>query len=429
MAKLSRTWEEMWERVEDLEPGGQGFTYKVRRKGGDDQRLYVLKRLRRQEDPKLRRRMNVEVASLQQIDHPNVAKVIESNAGRWEASEDLYLVMEYVPGPHLAAAVEERGSVDAAQAVATVLKLLDALRPCHRAGVVHRDIKPENIVLRDGNWGDPVLLDFNSSLDEGDLTELSESMGNRFLRLPDLEADSAWKRDPRIDITQCVGILFFLFTGHEPRLPVDADGRPPHKRLHAQERLSTLDGTTRAQLERVFQVGLSHNIEERWTSITVLVAELNAALATKADGPVDFHREVGALVARFSEGPIEVRKKAVADLLELFGSQASDLQRQLEKSLAPSFQQVSSGWGHNDDTASAGLHFRGKLSPRVEFDVRMELSIDGREAVLFGRLKPDADRVELLRFGVFDSDARKRLRPAMDRYAIDALRVHLTPTS
>jgi len=304
----------------------------------------------------------------------------------------------------------------------------------HKAGVVHRDIKPENVVLRDGRWDDPVLLDFglsfNAAIEDGaGLTEMSESMGNRFLRLPELEAGSAWKRDPRIDLTQCVGILFFLFTGEEPRLPIDAEGKQPHRRAHAQERLSTLDSTARVQIERILKVGLSHNIEERWTSIPVLVAELNAALATKTGSPVDFHQEVSALVARFSDAPIEVRKKAVADLLELFGKRAGDLQNQLAKSLEPALQQVSSGWGHTDETASTGLHFRGKLSPRVEFDVRLELLIEGKEAVLVGRLNPDADRVELLRFGVLDLDARARLQPAMERYALDALRVHLTPPS
>lgn len=38
--------------------------------------------------------------------------------------------------------------------------LLAGVAEIHDLGGLHRDIKPENVALRDGEWGQPVLLDF-----------------------------------------------------------------------------------------------------------------------------------------------------------------------------------------------------------------------------------------------------------------------------
>src|SRR5262245_25009290 len=57
-----------------------------------------------------------------------------------------YLVMQYIVGTDLAAALSLRGGgFPAADVLAWVRPLLDALTYLHARGIVHRDIKPSNL--------------------------------------------------------------------------------------------------------------------------------------------------------------------------------------------------------------------------------------------------------------------------------------------
>lgn len=54
--------------------------------------------------------------------------------------------MEFVDGANLRQTMRA-GRLTAAQALAIVPKLCDALQFAHDEGIMHRDIKPENILL------------------------------------------------------------------------------------------------------------------------------------------------------------------------------------------------------------------------------------------------------------------------------------------
>ncbi len=60
-----------------------------------------------------------------------------------------YLVMEYIAGESLAAAIARRGPLSPAEVVALVGQAARALGEAHAHGVVHRDVKPDNILLVD----------------------------------------------------------------------------------------------------------------------------------------------------------------------------------------------------------------------------------------------------------------------------------------
>jgi serine/threonine protein kinase len=98
----TEVWKSKWRKLEHIGSGGQGRTYKVSRIDlPDDHTVYVLKELVRQNDVERRARMFQEVEHLRKLNHPRIAKLIESNAHRYTEDEELYLVMEYIPGPHL----------------------------------------------------------------------------------------------------------------------------------------------------------------------------------------------------------------------------------------------------------------------------------------------------------------------------------------
>lgn len=59
----------------------------------------------------------------------------------------LYLVMDLLEGEPFSSYLRDQGPLDAVEARAWLLELLDAVAAAHDAGVVHRDLKPSNLFL------------------------------------------------------------------------------------------------------------------------------------------------------------------------------------------------------------------------------------------------------------------------------------------
>ncbi|AUY53101.1 hypothetical protein C2142_34015 [Streptomyces sp. CB01881] len=64
------------------------------------------------------------------------------------------IVMEYVSGLSLAAAIARDGALPAARVAEIGVAMVKALQQAHAAGIVHRDLKPDNVLL----MGDRVIL-------------------------------------------------------------------------------------------------------------------------------------------------------------------------------------------------------------------------------------------------------------------------------
>ena len=77
-----------------------------------------------------------------------------------EACGTAYMVMEYVKGRSLAAALRSDGSWTEARVLALLDALTAGLAEVHEAGLVHRDVKPANVMLREDD--SPVLIDFGA---------------------------------------------------------------------------------------------------------------------------------------------------------------------------------------------------------------------------------------------------------------------------
>src|SRR5512134_3806341 len=93
-------------------------------------------------------RFHREAEVIETLRHPNIVQMYDYAI----IDEAPYLVMEYIPGPSLAAYLKklhESGQRLPIGAVAHVLEAIaSALDYAHWMGLVHRDIKPANILLR-----------------------------------------------------------------------------------------------------------------------------------------------------------------------------------------------------------------------------------------------------------------------------------------
>jgi serine/threonine-protein kinase len=299
MAKVIKPWEQKWVEVTGVldAGGGQGKTRAVRRASAPDSQICVLKVLNRQDDPERRRRMYREVAALRTLAHPGIPTLVDSNADQFnDLNVGLYLVTDYVPGPTISQYLQQK-EVELAAALSITSRLVDIVQYCHERDTVHRDIKPDNIILRADH--SPVLLDFglsfNQSEEQETITFASQQLGNRFLHLPELLHESANRRDPRSDITQCCGVLFYLLTGFAPIVLSDQDGRKPHERAAASGIFPRIQEPQRTLLVQFFDTGFENDIGLRFQSSKALGTALQLIIEGKMDNRSDLERRLAEI--------------------------------------------------------------------------------------------------------------------------------------
>jgi eukaryotic-like serine/threonine-protein kinase len=143
-----------WRVLRELGSGGMGTVLLAERAEGDFEQRVAIKLIRGFPGAEERRRLRHERRVLAQLDHPNIARLLD---GGETADGQPYVVMEYVDGlgllEYLAA-----NPLDLRQRLALFDRIADAVQHAHERLVIHRDLKPNNVMVRAD--GDPRLLDF-----------------------------------------------------------------------------------------------------------------------------------------------------------------------------------------------------------------------------------------------------------------------------
>ncbi|MEZ4585256.1 MAG: serine/threonine-protein kinase [Gemmatimonadales bacterium] len=144
-----------YEVIRELGVGGMGAVYLAER--ADEQyKSRVAIKLARDvaARPEVMQRLRAERQILANLDHPNIAKLLDG--GATERGQP-YVVMEYVEGiPIDRYADQERLGVS--DRIRLLIDVAAAVEHANRNLVVHRDLKPSNILVTAG--GVPKLLDF-----------------------------------------------------------------------------------------------------------------------------------------------------------------------------------------------------------------------------------------------------------------------------
>lgn len=202
-------------RVEELlGRGGYGEVYRALQLSVDREVAIKVLRVTDQDPHELAVRFRREAQLLSRLRHPNVVQVLDFG----DADGVLFLAMEFVRGPTL----KERPVTQ--PAIAEVRTLLhgvaSALAAAHDLGMVHRDLKPANIILADGRFDRPVVIDFGLakvySADGGgeELTRASVMLGTPAYMSPEVVIGDPV--DARTDLYSLGVIAFELLAGQKP---------------------------------------------------------------------------------------------------------------------------------------------------------------------------------------------------------------------
>lgn len=106
-----------------------------------------------------RKRLAREIEGLQRADSPYVVKLLGTGDLTYAGQQHPFLEFEFVKGGSLASHINKSRWPSKQELNQHIIGLLSGLHELHDKEVIHRDIKPENIILRNGSFETPVIVD------------------------------------------------------------------------------------------------------------------------------------------------------------------------------------------------------------------------------------------------------------------------------
>lgn len=207
-----------------LARGGMGRIYLAEQQPlGRPVVLKVLDDRAREGSEEFEQRFLLEASTYARLRHPNTVTIFDYGRLALESEQTWYMVMEYIQGETLRAALRRQGHFSPQRALWVCREVARSLREAHRLGVVHRDLKPTNVMLSTTEEGEIVkVLDFGivKLMDGGD-SDADLTRGGRLVGTPRYMAPEMIRRreggiDGRTDLYSLGIMLYELLSGRVP---------------------------------------------------------------------------------------------------------------------------------------------------------------------------------------------------------------------
>jgi eukaryotic-like serine/threonine-protein kinase len=165
--------------------GGQGAVFRATRVSRRDGRATNdLVALKLHFDPRQALRVEREVAALEHLSHPHLARLIEYGHCYVTDRKTRYIAYEFIEGKTLRQRLKLGGRLLESEVLVIGRDIAAAIAALWSQGIVHGDIKPSNIMLRES--GEAVLIDL------GILSFFEEERATRPLRPVGYFAPERW---------------------------------------------------------------------------------------------------------------------------------------------------------------------------------------------------------------------------------------------
>ena len=226
--------------------------------------------------PTFIRRFEVEAQLIARLEHLHIVPLYDF----WREPGGAYLVMRWLRGGSVRAALARRGAFSLAEASKLIDQISAALHVAHESGIIHRDLKPDNILLDE--YDNAYLADFGIAQDLIHPPEVKVGhMGTVAYAAPEqIERKPA---STQTDIYSLGILLYELLTGRLPFVS-SSDTILMYKQVY--EPLPPLE-RARPDLPQsanlVIWRATAKNPEERYADVLTMAAEFRRLISSAAE--------------------------------------------------------------------------------------------------------------------------------------------------
>jgi eukaryotic-like serine/threonine-protein kinase len=299
-----------YEVVREIGRGGLGSVYLAIRSDGEYRKEVALKLIRRGLDTDdILRRFRNERQILAQLDHPNIARLIDGGT----TDDGLpYFVMEYVKGDPITVYAEVRRLSTNAR-LELFRKVCAAVTYAHQNLVIHRDLKPSNILVNAD--GEPKLLDFGiaklvAADDDIMLTQTAPGLRAMTPEYASPEQIKGERITTATDVYSLGVLLYELLTGTKPYRLKAPTNDEISRAITDQEpqRPSAVSASDRAaldsDLDNIVLMAMRKEPQRRYSSAAALAEDIRRYQEglTVSARPRTFRYRAGKFIKRHRAG-------------------------------------------------------------------------------------------------------------------------------